>query len=81
MIGDVETMGRVNAFLRREAYGRALPLLESLRERNPQSGHLLLLSGKTGRMAEMAVVAGKLETVCFYRIATSKRVLIAGYPR
>jgi len=46
MIGDVETMGRVNAFLRREAYGRALPLLESLRERNPQSGHLLSLHAK-----------------------------------
>ena len=38
----------------------------------PESGHLLVLSGKAGRMAEFAVRGSKLETICFYRIATSK---------
>ena len=38
----------------------------------PESGHLLVLSGKAGRLAELAVRGSKLETICFYRVATSK---------
>jgi uncharacterized protein YjiK len=39
----------------------------------PQSGELLALSGKSGRIARLEVCGSELKTSCFYRIATSKQ--------
>lgn len=38
---------------------------------DPQSGHLLVLSGKPGRIAELALVAGELSLVALYRVESS----------
>lgn len=39
---------------------------------DPDTGHLLVLSGKVGRVAELAYEAGKLRIVDFYKIASKQ---------
>jgi arylsulfatase A-like enzyme len=62
MIDDVETMGRIHALLGREDRVRALPLLEGLRTRHPQSTHLLTMHA--GLMFDLA---RKDEAIALYR--------------
>ncbi len=62
MIDDVETMGRIHALLGRADHTRALPLLEGLRARHPQSLHLLAMHARL-----MVDLARKDEAVALYR--------------